>query len=168
MAAALGQATAKSFVSSLSAISVDKLHIRFGKGDTEFTALQDVSVEIPEGALVTMLGPSGCGKSTLLRCIADLVPISGGSVSVLGRTPRKAREERDFAFVFQEATLLPWRSAIDNVRLPMEVGNGQSGAAYADPGQLLALVGLKGREKALPHELSGGQRQRVAIARAFC
>ncbi|MCW8060520.1 ABC transporter ATP-binding protein [Agrobacterium tumefaciens] len=149
------------------AVSVRNLHIRFGDKASEFTALQDVSVEIPAGSLVTMLGPSGCGKSTLLRAVADLVHISDGSIAVLGQLPRKAREGRDFAFVFQEATLLPWRSAIDNVRLPMEVGKRDPGATYADPEQLLAMVGLKGREKAMPHELSGGQRQRVAIARAL-
>jgi NitT/TauT family transport system ATP-binding protein len=149
------------------AVSVSNLHIRFGNEGSEFTALQDVSMQIQEGALVTMLGPSGCGKSTLLRCIADLVHISDGSVSVLGQMPRKAREGRDFAFVFQDATLLPWRSAIENVRLPMEVGRRDSDTTFADPEQLLALVGLKGRENALPHELSGGQRQRVAIARAL-
>lgn len=149
------------------AVTVRNLHIRFGDKASEFTALKDVSVEIPAGSLVTMLGPSGCGKSTLLRAVADLVHISDGSIAVLGQQPRKAREGRDFAFVFQEATLLPWRNAIDNVRLPMEVGKRDPGATYADPEQLLAMVGLKGREKAMPHELSGGQRQRVAIARAL-
>ena len=133
--------------------------------DTTVTALQDVTVDIPEGGLVTMIGPSGCGKSTLLRAIADLVPASEGDIRVHGRPPREAREARDFAFVFQDATLLPWRSAIDNVRLPLEVGGG--GTANADPEELLALVGLKGRENALPGELSGGMRQRVAIARAL-
>ncbi len=150
-----------------SAVSVANLDIRFGAGQSQFTALSDISVEIPEGSLVTMLGPSGCGKSTLLRTVADLVRISDGKVSVLGQSPREAREGRDFAFVFQDATLLPWRNAIDNVRLPTEVGKRTAGATFADPEALLALVGLKGREKALPHELSGGQRQRVAIARAL-
>ncbi|TAV24727.1 ABC transporter ATP-binding protein (plasmid) [Rhizobium ruizarguesonis] len=145
------------------AVSVANLDIRFGDKDNEITALSNVSVNIPEGAFVTMLGPSGCGKSTLLRCIADLVHINGGSVSVLGRSPR---EGRDFAFVFQDATLLPWRSVIDNVRLPIEVGKHAAGS-FADPAELLAMVGLKGRENALPHELSGGMRQRVAIARAL-
>ncbi|MGO6905433.1 ATP-binding cassette domain-containing protein, partial [Rhizobium ruizarguesonis] len=77
------------------AVSVANLDIRFGDKDNEITALSNVSVNIPEGAFVTMLGPSGCGKSTLLRCIADLVHINGGSVSVLGRSPREAREGRD-------------------------------------------------------------------------
>lgn len=150
-----------------SAVSIKQLDVRFGSGPSTFTALSKVSVEIPEGSLVTMLGPSGCGKSTLLRTVADLVQISDGSVSVLGQSPRTAREGRDFAFVFQEATLLPWRTAIDNVRLPMEVGKRAAGATFADPERLLELVGLKGRENAMPHELSGGQRQRVAIARAL-
>jgi len=149
------------------AISVRNLHVRFGQGADALPALSDVSVEIPDGALVTMLGPSGCGKSTLLRCIADLVPINDGSVTVLSQTPQMARERREFAFVFQDATLLPWRTAIDNVRLPMEVGQRGKQTLYADPEKLLALVGLQGRENALPHELSGGQCQRVAIARAL-
>ncbi|MGZ9719539.1 ABC transporter ATP-binding protein [Rhizobium miluonense] len=148
------------------AVSIRDLDIRFGDKGNEFTALSNVSVDIPEGSFVTMLGPSGCGKSTLLRCIADLVHISDGSVSVFGRPPRQAREGRDFTFVFQEATLLPWRSVIDNVRLPLEVGRHDK-SSYADPMKLLALVGLNGRENALPHELSGGMRQRVAIARAL-
>lgn len=147
------------------AVAVDNLHVRFGSGPSTVTALKEVSVDIAEGALVTMIGPSGCGKSTLLRAIADLVPASEGDIKVHGGSPRQARESRDFAFVFQDATLLPWRNAIDNVKLPLEVG-GQS-TDNADPEELLALVGLKGRENALPGELSGGMRQRVAIARAL-
>lgn len=147
------------------AVSVKDVDVRFGEGDTAVTALSGVSVEIPKGALVTMIGPSGCGKSTLLRAIADLVPVSEGEVVVLGNTPEVARRDRSFSFVFQDATLLPWRSALDNVRLPLEVGGG--GAAHAEPLDLLRLVGLEGRENALPSELSGGMRQRVAIARAL-
>ena len=95
---------------------------------------------MPEGGFVTMLGPSGCGKSTLLRAIADLVPIAGGGISVFGRTPEQARRARDFAFVFQDATLLPWRSAVDNVRLPLEVGR-QTGHVeqHAEPEELLRI-----------------------------
>ncbi|NTA40035.1 ABC transporter ATP-binding protein [Agrobacterium salinitolerans] len=148
------------------AISIRNVSVRFGKGPSEFTALSDVSLDIPEGGFVTMLGPSGCGKSTLLRCMADLVQPSHGQISVLGQTPRAARGNRDFAFVFQDATLLPWRNVIDNVCLPLEVGGGKA-RDHADAHDLLAMVGLGGREKALPHELSGGMRQRVAIARAL-
>ncbi len=151
--------------SAPAAVSVRSLDVTFGDGDKKVTALSGVSVEIPEGSLVTMIGPSGCGKSTLLRAIADLVPASAGEITVLGQSPETARRERNFSFVFQDATLLPWRSAIDNVRLPLEVGGG--GTAHAEPAELLALVGLAGRENALPAELSGGMRQRVAIARAL-
>ncbi|GIL01161.1 MAG: ABC transporter ATP-binding protein [Alphaproteobacteria bacterium] len=147
------------------AVSVHGVDVVFGEGDQAVTALSNVSVTIPDGALVTMIGPSGCGKSTLLRAIADLVPATAGAITVLGRSPEAARRERNFSFVFQDATLLPWRSAIDNVRLPLEVGGG--GTAPADPQALLELVGLRGREKALPAEMSGGMRQRVAIARAL-
>ena len=147
------------------AVSIAGLDVVFGDGQEAVTALSGVSVEIASGGLVTMLGPSGCGKSTLLRAIADLVPARKGEISIFGRAPQSARRARDFAFVFQDATLLPWRSAIDNVRLPLEVGGGAKD--HADPAELLALVGLKGRENALPEELSGGMRQRVAIARAL-
>ena len=149
------------------AVSVQGLTVRFASDAGTVTALEKVSVDLPAGGLVTMLGPSGCGKSTLLRAIADLVPASEGRLTVLGKTPEQARRDRDFAFVFQDATLLPWRSAIDNVRLPLEVGGKARTHNYAKPEELLALVGLAGRENALPHELSGGMRQRVAIARAL-
>ncbi len=150
------------------AVSVRDATVRFDTDAGPVTALKDVAVTIPEGGLVTMLGPSGCGKSTLLRAIADLVPVAGGDIAVLGKTPRQARIDRDFSFVFQDATLLPWRSAIDNVRLPLEVGGRAAKVSVnAAPEDLLAMVGLKGRETALPHELSGGMRQRVAIARAL-
>ena len=150
------------------AVSVRDLAVRFESDAGPVTALDGVSFDVPAGGLVTMLGPSGCGKSTLLRAVADLVPMSEGKIRVFGRIPEEARLARDFAFVFQDATLLPWRSAIDNVRLPLEVG-GRDGAVeqHAEPGELLALVGLAGREAALPHELSGGMRQRVSIARAL-
>lgn len=146
------------------AVSVKGVDVVFGEGEKTVTALSNVSVDIPAGSLVTMIGPSGCGKSTLLRAIADLVTVSG-EIAVLGQSPEVARRDRNFSFVFQDATLLPWRSAIDNVRLPLEVGGG--GTAHAEPAELLKLVGLQGRENALPGELSGGMRQRVAIARAL-
>ncbi len=150
------------------AVSVRDLTVRFAGDAGDVTALQNITVDIPAGGLVTMLGPSGCGKSTLLRAIADLVEVSGGEISVLGKSTGEARRNRDFAFVFQDATLLPWRSAIDNVRLPLEVGGKSAVIKAADrPEDLLELVGLAGRAQALPHELSGGMRQRVAIARAL-
>ena len=148
------------------AASLKRASVRFGS----LTALQDVSLEIESGAFYTILGPSGCGKSTLLRLVSDLIPASSGEVSVLGKTTEQARLAREFAFVFQDATLLPWRSALKNVELPLEIGRSrgiQLPVGTRTPRELLELVGLKGRENALPHELSGGMRQRVAIARAL-
>ncbi|UWQ57615.1 ABC transporter ATP-binding protein [Leisingera caerulea] len=140
--------------------------VRFGS----FTAIQDLSLEIEAGAFYTILGPSGCGKSTLLRLVSDLIPAASGEVEILGKSTEEARLAREFAFVFQDATLLPWRTALQNVELPLEIGR-KRGVAVKPSGrsarELLELVGLKGREDALPHELSGGMRQRVAIARAL-
>jgi len=87
-------------------------------------------------------------------------------VTVLGGSPEAARRSRELGFVFQDAALLPWRTALENVRLPLQVGGGVRADAES-PEELLQLVGLKGREHAYPHELSGGMRQRVSIARAL-
>lgn len=138
--------------------------------DTErgrVNALGSISVDIEQGSLVSLLGPSGCGKSTTLRLVADLLAPTTGEVEVLGHEAARARKARELGFVFQDAALLPWRTAIQNVSLPLEVGGAKAAAGAATPAELLALVGLEGRENAYPHELSGGMRQRVAIARAL-
>ena len=128
----------------------------------------ECSLAVPAGGFLTLLGPSGCGKSTLLRVVADIIPPTTGSVRVLGMTPAEARRQREIGFVFQDATLLPWRTALDNVRLPLRwAAAPRRRRASRPPEELLALVGLAGWEKALPHELSGGMRQRVSIARAL-
>ena len=148
------------------AASLRAASVRFGS----LTALESLSLDIPAGDFWTILGPSGCGKSTMLRLVSDLIPASSGEVSILGKSTEAARLAREFAFVFQDATLLPWRSALQNVALPLEVGRRRGvGIPIGErtPAELLELVGLKGREDALPHELSGGMRQRVAIARAL-
>ena len=135
MTPATAEATAGAEASPATAISVRDLVVRFDGDAGSITALDEVGFEVPEAGFVTMLGPSGCGKSTLLRAIADLVPMTAGAISIFGRTPEQARRARDFAFVFQDATLLPWRSVIDNVRLPLEVGRrGGSGRAACGAG----------------------------------
>ena len=150
------------------AVECRDLTVRFMSERRTVTALERVSVTVTEGSFLTLLGPSGCGKSTLLRVVADIVPPSSGDVRVLAKTPAEARRNREIGFVFQDATLLPWRSALDNVRLPLEVGGRHELPPHSmGPEELLALVGLAGWEKALPHELSGGMRQRVSIARAL-
>ncbi|SPB14346.1 ABC transporter ATP-binding protein [Caballeronia novacaledonica] len=149
------------------AISCRDINVRFFTDRRSVTAIEGLSLDIAAGEFLTLLGPSGCGKSTFLRVVADLVKPSRGSVSVLGAAPQAARERRDIGFVFQDAALLPWRTAIQNVALPLEVAHGKARAGRATPRELLELVGLKGREDAFPHEMSGGMRQRVAIARAL-
>ena len=150
------------------AIASAGVTVRFVTDRRTVTALADVSFSVPEGAFLTLLGPSGCGKSTLLRVVADLVAPTQGGLTVLGGTPEEARRRRALGFVFQDAALLPWRTALENVELPLEVGGRPVLPAGAPgPAELLQLVGLKGWENAYPHELSGGMRQRVSIARAL-
>jgi NitT/TauT family transport system ATP-binding protein len=147
----------------LSGVSVD-----FSTDRGHVRALERIDFSLPEQSFIPILGPSGCGKSTLLRAVADLVSPSEGKVSVLGESARAARLNRDLGFVFQDATLLPWRTAIQNVRLPLEVGPPfPHSHEIRSPQELLELVGLGGRADAYPHELSGGMKQRVAIARAL-
>ncbi|SAL71051.1 ABC nitrate/sulfonate/bicarbonate transporter, ATPase subunit [Caballeronia arvi] len=149
------------------AISARDINVRFFTDRRSVTAIEGLSLDIAQGEFLTLLGPSGCGKSTFLRVVADLVKPSRGSINVLGSAPQAARERRDIGFVFQDAALLPWRTALQNVALPLEVAQGKARAGRATPRELLELVGLKGREDAYPHEMSGGMRQRVAIARAL-
>jgi len=150
------------------AVELRGVSVRFMSERSEVTALENISFTLAEGGFLTLLGPSGCGKSTLLRVVADIIAPSSGQVLVLGAAPGEARRRRDIGFVFQDSTLLPWRDALDNVRLPLQVGGGaRKRRAGRSPEELLALVGLSGWEHAMPHELSGGMRQRVAIARAL-
>jgi NitT/TauT family transport system ATP-binding protein len=166
MSAMLSPELNPSPTNSMTAATLKEASVKFGN----FTALQDISLDIPEGDFWTILGPSGCGKSTMLRLVSDLIPAASGEVSVLGKSTQEARLAREFAFVFQDATLLNWRSALKNVELPLEIGRKRGidiPKGNRTPRELLKLVGLEGREDALPHELSGGMRQRVAIARAL-
>jgi NitT/TauT family transport system ATP-binding protein len=149
------------------AITCRNVSVRFFTDRRSVTALSGIDLDVNRGELLTLLGPSGCGKSTLLRAVADLVAPSTGEIRVHGSTAEAARRRRDIGFVFQDAALLPWRTALQNVELPLEVADGARHKGKATPRELLELVGLKGWENAFPHELSGGMRQRVSIARAL-
>jgi NitT/TauT family transport system ATP-binding protein len=133
--------------------------------------LTGLDLEVAEGEFLTIIGPSGCGKSTLLRAIGDLLDPTTGTIEIFGGTPAVARRRRDVGFVFQDSTLLPWRTVIENLRLPDEVGRGTRaewrGGRGVSAAELIEMMGLAGRENAYPHQLSGGQRQRVALARAL-
>jgi NitT/TauT family transport system ATP-binding protein len=134
-------------------------------------AVSGLSLTVPRASFVSIIGPSGCGKSTFLRSIGDLNEGAqlDGELLVNGVSPADARRSNQFAFVFQDPVLLPWRRAIDNVRLPLEVVRrpGKLAGAGRSPEELLRLVGLEGFADALPRQMSGGMRQRVAIARAL-
>jgi NitT/TauT family transport system ATP-binding protein len=140
----------------------------FDSRDTQVIALDRASLSLPAGGFGALIGPSGCGKSTLLRMIADITPPSAGTILVGNEPPAAARKAHAIGFVFQSATLLPWRSVRDNIALPLSiVGRRSKRIARRTPEELIELVGLKGFENALPAHLSGGMQQRASIARAL-
>jgi len=132
----------------------------------EFVALDDVDLSIAAGEFVTLVGPSGCGKSTILDLISGLAEPTYGTVSINGR--RITGPGLDRSVVFQQYTLLPWRTAQANVELALEARGGMSKAQRAGTAlDYLRLVGLEEFAQRLPGELSGGMKQRVAIARSL-
>lgn len=149
------------------AIRLEDISVVFGTGSKAVEAIGNISLDVTEGEFISLIGHSGCGKSTLLRCIADIIKPTSGHAEVFGQDPSVARKQRAFSMVFQQSTLMPWASAIENVRLPFEVGPAGHKNAGMDPSEALKLVELDGFENAYPSELSGGMRQRVAIARAL-
>ncbi len=137
---------------------------RFG----DFTAIDDVSLDIPDGSFVCLLGPSGCGKTTLLRLMAGLEEPSAGRVFVGGEDQTDVpSEKRDFGMVFQSLALFPHLSVAQNVAYPLTIRGRPKSEARARAEELLALVQLDGVADRRIHQLSGGQRQRVAIARGL-
>jgi len=132
------------------------------------TALADVDLKISPGEFVSLLGPSGCGKSTLLKLVAGLIAPSSGTVDWPQSTYDAAgNAEPSLGFVFQEPTLLPWRTVAENVRLPLMLAGVDKRAAHDRIAEALALVGLAGFAHSYPRQLSGGMKMRVSIARAL-
>lgn len=144
---------------SAAEIDVQQAHKVYANG---VAALAPTDLHVEAGEFVTLLGPSGCGKSTLLRMVAGLTPASGGRIAVRSRAEKGA-----LAFVFQQATLMPWASVRRNVRLPLELQDAQPALADARVDEALALVGLGDFANARPRELSGGMQMRASIARAL-
>ncbi|MBL3699497.1 ABC transporter ATP-binding protein [Leucobacter luti] len=150
-----------------SAISIQNVSKTFHVSGKTIPALSNVSLDIEQGAFVSLLGPSGCGKSTLLRVIGDLLDSDEGSVQVLGKEARKSRQDRDYGMVFQQPGLMDWRTIQKNVELPMQVAGVGKAERAARAKDLLQLVRLEGFEGHRPRQLSGGMQQRAAIARAL-
>jgi NitT/TauT family transport system ATP-binding protein len=143
----------------------------FVTGKRTVTALDDISFTVAPGEAIALIGPSGAGKSTLLRLIADLDQPSQGRILLDQCSPSQARHQGWIGMVFQESVLLPWRTALDNVMLPAQVGYGRrvkgQGRTRERAAALLDRVGLSGFHDAYIWQLSGGMRQRVSIARAL-
>jgi NitT/TauT family transport system ATP-binding protein len=152
-------------VSDVPVIEVDGVSHVFRSGKARLHALDDIELEVRENEFITLVGRSGCGKSTLLRIVAGLLRATAGEVRVLGS--RVARPRRDVSLMFQRSALLPWRTVLDNVLLPVEILRLDRKRYRARAEDLLGLTGLEGFEGRRPYELSGGMQQRVALCRAL-
>jgi len=139
-------------------------------GQPVIQALQDVSLVIKPGEIVTVVGPSGCGKTTLLRAAAGLLSpgtdgvACDGSLAVFGMAPLEAKRKRLFAVTFQNPVLLPWRNVRQNVGLPLEIADCRDDALVDE---MLAMVGIADFAEAMPSGISGGMQQRAGLARAL-
>ncbi|WP_066047732.1 ABC transporter ATP-binding protein [Robertmurraya korlensis] len=141
---------------------VDKIY------NTGTVALSQLDLSIHEGEFISFLGPSGCGKSTALRMVAGLGEATKGKVEVFGQNPKELiRNSNDIAYVFQDSNLLPWRTVLDNVVLPLELRGSNKNTRKEIAMRVLEMVGLKDYLKSYPRQLSGGMKMRVSIARAL-
>lgn len=146
-------------------LQITDLNKVFSVGRKSVVALQDANLHTEQGTFLSLLGPSGCGKSTILRILAGLEDPTSGTTRVDGKSPKQLRKANELGIAFQDSALLPWRSVQSNIQLPFEVAGKPVDKEYV--AEMIALVGLKGFEKAKPAQLSGGMRQRVSIARSL-
>jgi len=146
-------------------IAVDHLSIELGEGAARFEVLRDLSVTIEPGEFVCLLGPSGCGKSTLLGALAGHLSPSHGELTLDGESITGPDPDR--GLVFQQHTLFPWKTVIDNVGYGLKMKGVPRAEREQRAAELLQLVGLAGFERRYPRELSGGMQQRVEIARVL-
>jgi NitT/TauT family transport system ATP-binding protein len=152
-------------------IHLDRVSKVFGKAGTDaaYRAVDDLNLDVRPGQMLALLGKTGCGKSTIFNMIAGLTEPTSGTVRVTGRDPFADFDSfrGKMAIVFQNDRLLPWRSAIQNVELGLEMLDLPSAERRTTAQLWLTRLGLAGHENDYPHALSGGMRQRVSIARAF-
>jgi len=149
------------------AIDVSGLSLIFTTNDGPVEALSEIDLKVDRGEFISLIGPSGCGKTTLLRVIASLEQPTSGSLKVDGVSPREARENRAYGYVFQAPGLYPWRNIARNVALPLEIMGLSKAEQQNRVAANLDLVNLKGFERKYPWQLSGGMQQRASIARAL-
>jgi NitT/TauT family transport system ATP-binding protein len=147
------------------ALGIERVGMVFTRAGHEVRALDGIDLDIPDGEFVAIVGPSGCGKSTLLKLVSGLRAPTSGRIAVYDRPVTGPRS--DVGIVFQSPVLLPWRTVLENVMLPIDVLKLEKARFREKARELLALVGLAGFEGAYPQELSGGMQQRAAIARAL-
>jgi NitT/TauT family transport system ATP-binding protein len=134
-------------------------------GEEPVAALDGINLRIPQGEFTTIVGPSGCGKSTLLKAVAGLVKPTTGRVTVRGRVVEGPHT--DVGLMFQDALLMPWRTALEHALLPTQIAGRVRVSDEQRAREMLDRVGLAGFANAYPHELSGGMQQRVALARTL-
>ena len=142
-------------------LTVKNLSVVFPDKDNNLHALENISFEIHPREFVCFLGPSGSGKTTLLRVLAGLLKPTSGHVNFIRNQHPK------IGMVFQQASLMPWRTVLDNIKLPLELEGMHEKLAQKKTNEMIELVGLRGFENSLPRDLSGGMAQRVGIARAL-
>lgn len=142
-------------------LTVDHLDVNFPDGNGGLQALKNLSFAVSPREFICFLGPSGSGKTTLLRILAGLIHAENGRVHFI------RSQQPKIGMVFQQANLMPWRTVIENIKLPLELEGMPENKARLKAQDMIQLVGLDGFENALPRELSGGMAQRVGIARAL-
>src|SRR5436190_5844240 len=135
------------------------------KDGNDIHALKDINLDIRAAEFISIVGPSGCGKTTLLKILAGILQRSSGEVAMQGKS--LSGPSRELGVVFQAPVLLPWRTVLQNVMVPVEIQKRDRAAFEARARQLIAMVGLSGFESKYPSELSGGMQQRVGICRAL-
>ena len=148
-------------------IDLSGVSLRFDTRDGPVQALSNIDLTIGRGQFVSFIGPSGCGKTTLLRAVADLETPTSGTIRVNGMTPREARLNRAYGYVFQAPALYPWRTVARNIALPLEIMRFDRAERDARVTKGLELVNLSGFGNKFPWQLSGGMQQRASIARAL-
>jgi len=153
-----------------SALVIDGVYKGYGSDAARVSVIENFSLLAPRGQFVTLIGPSGCGKTTLLRIVAGLLEVDRGTVSIFGESVQRASAAKHIGLVPQSPALLPWRTVLDNVRLPLQVNkkpDSDGSRSHADPIAVLESFGLGHVVNRRPAQLSGGMQHRVAIARAF-